>query len=196
MSWLLNSSHQLSVETEVYCWINEYGIGPKFLAHLTENNDRVIGYIIEDVEGRPATVNDIPACHDVLSKLHRAGYLLGRGFIRSSFLILDSGRALIADFGSCERCDVDSNDIFQQEMAELEAALGSTAHWHDEAAVAAMTVEMWEHLRAISERDGGISEATFNQLIEQGRITIPSKTHKWMLYEERKRQQIHHGAQF
>ena len=187
MSWLPNSSHQLSIETGVHCWINGYGIRPKFLAHLTENNDRVIGYIIEDIEGRAAKIDDLPACGAVLSKLHMTGYLLGCDFTRSSFLILNSGRALITDFGSCERCAVDNHEAFQEEMAELETVLGSTARWHDEVAVAAMTVEMWEHLHAISERDGGIVEAAFNQLIEQGRITILSDTHKGMLYEERKR---------
>jgi hypothetical protein len=46
-------------------------------------------------------------------------------------------------------------------MAELEGMLGSTARWHQEAAVAAMTVEMWEHLQALGEWDGGIVEAAF-----------------------------------
>lgn len=126
MSWLPNSSHQLSVSTEVHCWINGYGIGPKFLAHLNENNDRMIGYIIEDVGGRAATASDLPACRAVLSQLHMSCYLLGRGFTGSSFLIQPSGRALIADFGSCERCKVDDTAAFQREMAELEAALGPT----------------------------------------------------------------------
>jgi hypothetical protein len=37
-------------ETEIYSWIENHGIGPKFLAHVTENNDRVIGYMVERVE--------------------------------------------------------------------------------------------------------------------------------------------------
>lgn len=187
MSWLPAPSDQLSVEMEVYCWINDYGIGPQFLAHLTENNERVIGYLVEDIDGRAATSDDLPACRAVLSKLHMTGYLLGSGFTRSSFQILNSGRALITDFGSCQRCDVSDNEAFEREMVELETALRSTACWDDEAAVAAMTVEMWEHLQAIGERDGGIAEAAFNQLIQQGRITIPAETHRWMLHEERQK---------
>lgn len=187
MSWLPDTTDSLSVETEVHAWINGYGIGPKFLAHLTENNDRVIGYLIEDVQGRTATINDLPACQDVLSQLHMTGHLLGDDFGRSSFLILPSERALITNFSNCERCDIANNEAFQREMVQLEAVLASTSRWDDDAAVAAMTVDMWKHLREISDRDGGIAEQAFNQLIDQGRITIPSETHKWMLYEQRKR---------
>lgn len=109
MSWLLNSSYSLSVETEAYIRINKYGIRPKFLAHLTENNDCVIGYNIEGVAGRATTVGDLPPCRAVLSKLLMAGYLLGRDSTPSSFRIQDSRRALIADLGSCERYKVDNN---------------------------------------------------------------------------------------
>lgn len=65
----------------------------------------------------------------------------------------------------------------------LEAALNSTApRRDDEAAVTAMTVEMWERLREISERDGGIAMEAFNQLVDKGRISMSSEMHRGLLY--------------
>lgn len=58
-------------ETEVHGWIQGAGVGPKFLA-LTENNhNRVIGFVVEKINGHAATNLDLPPCQSALSQLHR-----------------------------------------------------------------------------------------------------------------------------
>lgn len=57
-------------ETMVYAQIEGHGIGPKFLAHVTENGERVYGYMLERVPARHATIDDLQACKAVLAKLH------------------------------------------------------------------------------------------------------------------------------
>jgi len=63
----------LDTETAVYEWISGHEIGPKFLAHLTEEG-RVIGFLIEKISDfEHATIGDFPLCQNILSKLHRLG---------------------------------------------------------------------------------------------------------------------------
>lgn len=52
-------------ETQAYSWIDGHNIGPKFLGHLTEDG-RVIGFLIESVEGRHTTVSDLDACKAIV----------------------------------------------------------------------------------------------------------------------------------
>ena len=52
-------------ETQAYSWIDGHNIGPKFLVYLTEDG-RVIGFLIESVEGRHATVSDLDACKAIV----------------------------------------------------------------------------------------------------------------------------------
>ena len=57
---------------EVHRWIHGHSIWPRCLEQLTENNNRVIGHITKDVEGRAAMVDNLPACKAILTKLHTA----------------------------------------------------------------------------------------------------------------------------
>ncbi|UKZ76475.1 hypothetical protein TrVFT333_004180 [Trichoderma virens FT-333] len=60
-------------ETTAYEWIVNQGVGPKFIAHLTEAG-RVIGFVLEYIEGaRSADVGDLVACQDSLAQLHSLG---------------------------------------------------------------------------------------------------------------------------
>jgi hypothetical protein len=61
-------------ETQVYSWIDGQNIGPEFLGHLTEDG-RVIGFLIEYVEGHHATISDLPACKVTVGRLHGLGIL-------------------------------------------------------------------------------------------------------------------------
>jgi hypothetical protein len=61
----------------MYSLIDGQGIAPKFFAHVTENRNRVIGYIVEIVKARRATIADLPSCRDVSSKLHNLGIAHG-----------------------------------------------------------------------------------------------------------------------
>jgi hypothetical protein len=58
----------------------------------------VIGFVLEKVEGRYPTADDLPACQAVLSKFHSSGFILDRSFMKYNFLITPSGNAIITDF--------------------------------------------------------------------------------------------------
>jgi hypothetical protein len=51
MEWFPDWVYGPKVETEVHYAIQNLGMGPTFLAHLTENNDRVIGFVREKIDG-------------------------------------------------------------------------------------------------------------------------------------------------
>ncbi|KAK0765052.1 hypothetical protein N5P37_002528 [Trichoderma harzianum] len=60
-------------ETTAYEWLDSHGIGPKFIAHLTEA-ERVFGFVTEYVDGaRFADIGDLAACQEILSRLHSLG---------------------------------------------------------------------------------------------------------------------------
>ena len=74
--WEIN---QVSKETLAYCMIfdkqEEEGleaIAPKFLGHLHENG-RVMGMLLQKLEGRHAEPEDLAACTEVVRKLHAMG---------------------------------------------------------------------------------------------------------------------------
>lgn len=96
--------YHLVHDNEIYRVLDGYNITPKFLAHVTENNDRVIGFMIELVSCRHANIEDLPACREVLSKLHKLGYI--HGWLQpSSSLICDDGRTLLETLGVARKMD-------------------------------------------------------------------------------------------
>ncbi|TVY86424.1 hypothetical protein LAWI1_G008473 [Lachnellula willkommii] len=91
----------LDRETAVYECIFGHGIGPRFLAHLSEGG-RVTGFLMEKiVDFRHATLDDLPLCQDTLSRLHRLGIRHG-DTNKHNFLIHD-GKATMVDFDCGER---------------------------------------------------------------------------------------------
>jgi serine/threonine protein kinase len=105
-------------ETQVYSWINGSNIGPEFLGYLTEEG-RVIGFLIEHVEGRHATISDLPACEAVVRRLHRL-HILHRDLNKHNFLISERGAVLI-DFETAERSD--DSEAMEAELRGLEEQL-------------------------------------------------------------------------
>jgi len=65
-----------TAETQAYSWIDGHHIDPKFLGYLTEES-WVIGFVIEHMEGRHATISDLPACEAIVGKLHGLGIVHG-----------------------------------------------------------------------------------------------------------------------
>ncbi|KAJ6035902.1 alpha-galactosidase A [Penicillium herquei] len=55
---------------------NNPPIGPKFLGHLTENN-RVIGFLLEKVDGKPAGIEDLANCEALVRRLHSLKFIHG-----------------------------------------------------------------------------------------------------------------------
>ncbi|KAI1410439.1 hypothetical protein F5Y13DRAFT_202229 [Hypoxylon sp. FL1857] len=98
--WQPPLSEGLGPESSIYAMIEGYDIGPKFLAHITENRTRIIGFMVEGLQARIAGVSDIDKCKAVLSKLHCLGIAYGN-LRRDSFLVDDSlGRAYLHDFAN------------------------------------------------------------------------------------------------
>jgi len=105
-------------ETQVYSWIDGSSIGPEFLGYLTEEG-RVIGFLIENVEGRHATISDLSACKAVVRQLHRLG-ILHRDLNKHNFLVSERGAVLI-DFETAVRSD--DSAAMEAEIGRLEEQL-------------------------------------------------------------------------
>ncbi|KAF3922619.1 hypothetical protein AA313_de0209521 [Arthrobotrys entomopaga] len=84
-----------ALETKCYEWIKGHGIGPEFLGYLTEDG-RVIGFLMEKLEGQHATITDLPACKEVVGRLHAVGIMHG-DLNKHNFLVTEKG-ARIIDF--------------------------------------------------------------------------------------------------
>jgi len=90
-----------AAETQAYSWIDGHGIGPGFLGYLTEEG-RIIGFLIEHVVGRHATIADLPACKTIVRRLHTLGILHG-DLNKHNFLISETAGAVLIDFETATR---------------------------------------------------------------------------------------------
>lgn len=163
-------------ETMVYAQIEGHGIGLKFLAHVTENGERVYGYMLERVPARHAkiTIDDLQACKAVLAKLQSLEIFYGH-LSSDSFLILDNGQALLHCFGGSFATD--HKPLFEREMESVEDILRRGPPPSEES----MTVELRTEISGISERDDGIRPEVLRQAAENGKITITEEEHRGML---------------
>lgn len=82
-------------ETRAYKILENTGIAPRFLGHIHEHG-RVIGFVLEEVEGRPATIGDLSRCKSVLQHLHDHGLL--HGDINKYNFIVQNDTARLIDF--------------------------------------------------------------------------------------------------
>ncbi|KAF2430639.1 alpha-galactosidase A [Tothia fuscella] len=107
----------LSQDHQRYPDINR--VGPEFLAHLTENG-RVIGLLLEKIEGGFASVENLPGCKAALQELHDLG--LVHGDVNRYNFIIDptTSRVRIVDFEHAEGFDEEKARV---EMASLPAEL-------------------------------------------------------------------------
>jgi hypothetical protein len=110
----------ISHECTIHGLLQGHGVTPRFLAHITADRSRTIGFILEEAKGRLATSADFETCRDALSKMHRLG--LVHGSLRSdTFLITDKGTALIQNLRLTRKAA--NQETFDEEMASLEKAL-------------------------------------------------------------------------
>ncbi|KAL8707895.1 MAG: hypothetical protein Q9225_007687 [Loekoesia sp. 1 TL-2023] len=112
-------------ETEAYQWIDGHGIGPKFLGHLTEDG-RVIGFLLQRVDGHYAGIEDLTRCEEVVRKLHSLGVMHG-DLNRYNFIVTED-QVMLIDFETSTKS-------------------------HDEGEMAAELVGLREKLTDTSERD-------------------------------------------
>lgn len=80
-------------ETRAYQLLEGSELAPRFLGHIHENG-RVMGFVLEKVEGRPASLQDLNLCEQALRKLHDLGCTHG-DINRYNFLITNEGAKLI-----------------------------------------------------------------------------------------------------
>lgn len=110
-------------ETAACRLIEGCDIGPRFLAHLTEDG-RVIGFLMERIaNARHAGPQDLNICQQTLTRLHALGIKHG-DINRFNFLIRDS-KAILIDFDTARKCD--DSKLLAEELHNLKEALESSS---------------------------------------------------------------------
>ncbi|KAI9163578.1 alpha-galactosidase a [Paramyrothecium foliicola] len=84
---------RIQQETRAYKLLEGSGLAPRFLGHIHENG-RIMGFLLEKIEGRSASVQDLSICETALGKLHELGLLHG-DVNRYNFLVTEEGVKLI-----------------------------------------------------------------------------------------------------
>ncbi|KAI5861268.1 hypothetical protein GGS23DRAFT_160483 [Durotheca rogersii] len=111
----------LANDSKIRRLIRDAGISTRVLGHLTENDSRVIGFMLESVAARQAGIEHLEACRAALRKLHELGIAHGT-LRRSSFLILeDGGGALLQGFWTSFQTS--DQELLAGEMAGVEGLL-------------------------------------------------------------------------
>ncbi|KAH3910768.1 hypothetical protein HBH56_146080 [Parastagonospora nodorum] len=114
---------KIEAETTANEWIDDLGIAPKFVGHLTEEG-RVIGFLMERITGfRHATPEDLTLCQQALSRLHGLG--IKHGDINKHNILIRDGQATLIDFDSSKRCS-DVKEL-KEEFRMLEKELKDTS---------------------------------------------------------------------
>lgn len=167
---------------EIWCLIEVQDIGPRFLAYVTENRDRIIGYMVEMVKARRATTDDLPACRHVLSKPHGLGIAHGP-FQDTNFLVANDGGVLFHNFPGFYKTD--KKDVLDMKMEDLEGMLRNAAD-HPDGQPQKIGSELFAEIRAISLRDDSLHSLLWDQAFRKGKITISPEEHKEMLDDLRK----------
>jgi hypothetical protein len=113
----------IQLECDIYKKILGKGIGPKFLAFVTEG-DRKIGFVLKKTEGaRRPRPRDYKKCKRVLNKLHRLGFL--HQDCHHGNVLVKNGRVILVDFKSAT--DINDENVAdgrRQDFATLRAACG------------------------------------------------------------------------
>lgn len=109
---------RIEQETRAYQLLEGSGLTPRFLGHVHENG-RIMGFLLEKIEGHHASLQDLGICETALGKLHGLGLLHG-DVNRYNFLITEDGAKLL-DF---ERLlENASPDSMRREMEGLRVEL-------------------------------------------------------------------------
>ncbi|EME39230.1 hypothetical protein DOTSEDRAFT_56677 [Dothistroma septosporum NZE10] len=94
----------LDNECAAYRWIEDTGVGPRFLGNIAEEG-RAIGFVLEHLpDAHHATPADYAACKEALSKLHHMG--IAHGDINKYNFLVVNGKATLIDF-DCARKTTD-----------------------------------------------------------------------------------------
>ena len=123
IDWCGHEIPDIQIECDVYKQILGKGIGPKFLAYVTEGN-RKIGFVLKKTEGvRHPRPRDFEKCKRVLGKLHKLGII--HQDCHHGNLLVKNGRVILVDFKSATNInDENATDGKRQDFATLRAACG------------------------------------------------------------------------
>lgn len=109
----------IEAETRIYQRLQPLGIGPKFLGHVHEAG-RVMGFILEKVDGRHAGWEDLEVCQAALRRLHGLGIAHG-DCNRYNFIIGPDDNVTLIDF---EKAIVNADlEMMEREISGLEEQL-------------------------------------------------------------------------
>lgn len=142
-----------------------------------EEEGRTIGFLLEKVEGRHATPDDLAACRTVVSRLHALGIVHG-DLNKHNFLISRS-RVVLLDFESARRSE--DKDAMEQELRNLERQLLDES---GRGGIVMVAPDVEAELSQINRRDGGCSDELMEQA-RRGNITITSEENKEYLKKQR-----------
>ncbi|KAL1880036.1 hypothetical protein Daus18300_001399 [Diaporthe australafricana] len=109
---------RLERETHAYQVIQHTDIGPRFLGHIHEQG-RIIGFLLEKLDGRPAGIEDLSQCQEVLGRYHGLGLIHG-DVNRYNFIIGES-RVKMVDFEHYQ--ETSSQEQMNSEMLSLPSEL-------------------------------------------------------------------------
>jgi len=109
---------RIEQETRAYRLLEGSDLAPRFLAHVHENG-RIIGFLLEKLDGRPASFQDLSVCETALRKLHELGLVHG-DVNRYNFLVTEEGAKLL-DFECVQ--DNASPELMSRELETLRVEL-------------------------------------------------------------------------
>ena len=94
--------------------IDGQGIGPAFLGHLVEHG-RVMGFLIEKIDGVHGKIGDLEACQTIVKRLHSLGIV--HGDLNKYNFIIGPTRTTLIDFEDAIKNG--SKEAMQKEFARL-----------------------------------------------------------------------------
>lgn len=106
---------RLLLETLMYSKLENTGLAPRFIGHVHEHG-RVIGFMLQKLQGREANIQDLSSCQAALQRLHDIGILHG-DVNRYNFIVQD-GTARLIDFEKSHFCN-GATAAMQAEMDSL-----------------------------------------------------------------------------
>ncbi|KAK2051998.1 alpha-galactosidase A [Colletotrichum caudatum] len=109
---------RIEQETRAYKLLESSQLAPRFLAHVHENG-RIVGFLLEKIEGRSASFQDLSSCETALENLHKLRLIHG-DVNRYNFIVTEEGVKLI-DF---ERFQENaSSESMSEELRRLRVEL-------------------------------------------------------------------------
>ena len=101
-------------ETAIYEAIDGHGIGPAFLGHLVERG-RVMGFLIEKIDGKNGEIGDLGACESIVKRLHSLGIV--HGDLNKYNFIIGPTKTTLIDFEKATKNG--SKEEMQKEFTRL-----------------------------------------------------------------------------